>query len=219
MAAYSKLLKTGRDWALGFQSINTAISNLEALYSAWISEHGNEDPPAVSVPWPINPYEVLGHHNIPQVPRAIVKVQTVTIAPGQTSFTVVGVPVVRAVNKLAVGQYQIVLDPRLYRHWGAAWPSQTSAQFRFCKPVSYFPSFLAGIGSQASVIVSCYDCNGSGGAFALTDFEFCCAIYGYTAAQATPPTTSSSASVAKKPARPPPSPRTRLFGRFGSKAR
>lgn len=214
MSSYAKLVKTCQDFALGLQSVNGAKTNLEFFRDAWTAEHGKEEPPSgAQTGVGDNPYEAFGRHDTPPIPRAIVAVTALTFGPGLSAFTVNAQPTVVGVTKLAVGQYRIDVDEHIDSYWGAAWPAQTSALIRFCKPVSYYP---AAPGSPCSIVVSCYNQASAGAAFALTDFSFVLAIYGYTAAQAAATATAAaSASSAKLPARPPPTPRTRMFGKIG----
>lgn len=203
--AYSKLVKTVQDFALGIQSVNGARDNLEAFRTAWITEHGKEEPPS-GMRTPANPYEALGRHNTPPIPRAVVRISTITFAPGQVGYVVAAQPTVLGVSKLGVGLWLIQMDAQLGTFWANAVPAQTSAATRFCRPVSYLP---AGAGTPAGIGVTTYELGAT--TFAPADYSFTCCVYGYNATQSAAAT--SSATPFGPRTRPPETPRTLMFGR------
>jgi hypothetical protein len=191
--AFAKLVKVCQDFALGIQSINGAISNLETFFSAWTAKHGKQETVVGSLPTTTNPYETFGHHNEPAIPRAILNISIVTWAPGSTAFIVGSQGPIRAVTRVATGVWSIEMDGHLDTFWGIAHPIHSAAaDIRYCKPTSYFPT---GPGSPSGVIVSTYSSTG-GAASVLTEYAFTCTIYGYTA-----PAASSVASMAVAPGR------------------
>lgn len=168
--AYTKLFKVCQNFALGKQTINTAIANMEQFFTGWTAEHSKAEPP-LGATQP-NPYEAFGVHVLEAVPRAMVLVTPHFIGPGQTGFTVNPQPTVVSVSRLGTGQYLIKMDGNLATFFGHAMPQQASGDTRFCKAVGTHSNNMS-----AAVLVSCYEL--SSGSFALTDFTFTCAVYAY----------------------------------------
>lgn len=194
--AYSKLVKTCQDFALGIQSVNEAKTNLEAFRDWWTAEHGRDEFTSSGgsryTARTMNPYEAFGRHNTPHVPRAVVGVTVATSAPFQVAFSVGAQPTVVRVTKIGTGQWFIEMDGRLEYFWGIAHPSQaSSSSTRFCKPVTYRPT---GSGTPPGITVTTYEHGGT--SFEPADYSFVCVVYGHNHIEPAP---TLAVSVPKRP--------------------
>lgn len=175
--SYAKLWKVCQDAALGIAGVNAAKGNLEVFRDAWSAEHGTNQPVSVAG-GPISlgdPYNGLGAHNTPHVPRAVVLV-TLTDSAGATVVSVpeIGGGIVRSVSKIGTGAWHITLDERLSLFFGDPRPIQAdNTVTRACQPYGYVFGTVA-----PGLIVNTYELQA--GFFTPADYDFSCAIYSYS---------------------------------------
>lgn len=176
VASYSKLPKSIQDYHSGLQSVNQLRDNLIADFDAAAVEHGTMErvidtsgstiPPAT---------KILGHHDTPKVPRAVVRV---SLSTGSFTVTTSGritvPPVVTSVVRFGTGGYIIGVQG-LEEFYGEIEVEQTAqSSERLALARSSF-------GTPFGIIVELYEKASIGGGFDLVDTDFACHIYGTVA--------------------------------------
>jgi len=165
-----------QDYGISVGVVNQARGNLEAMKTAWETEHGTVRPSTVGGHLLTlgDPYNAFGRHNTPYVPRASVRVKPTSSSSVALTITPDALGgVVRGITKVATGTWQIALDNRLQLFFGNPRPVQTSNTVtRFCQVYgAVVNAFSVGF------VIGCYDLNA--GDFVLTDFEFSATLYSY----------------------------------------
>ena len=156
--SYSRIRKVIQDYPVGFQTINQARDNIQAIADAYVREHHIYDEQAPR--W---------RHWAPTIPKAS---GMVTSAQLGTLPLIVNVQADGAtVERLATGIY-IIRSSSNGPLWADADPIATSTEVR---RINTRPAWYGG--GPSGVFVLCYEL--TGGDFVLTDYGFTFTLFGY----------------------------------------
>lgn len=165
--SYSKLFKVAQDFPLGFQTLNQARDNGEALKDLYDTRHAigiNGYSPGT------NPFSEVGRHDDALIPRTVVRFAVDTSASPSLLFSYVTGPMLVGVTydltytRLGTGQWRIyIATPAIYA--GIATPEPTGAA-----PDQKANVYITNANFTPSVIVTTWD--RAGGSWAKTDYNF-----------------------------------------------
>lgn len=165
--SYTKPWKVVQDYGLGIANVGIAVANLVAQKAGWLVEHGD----GLSS----SPYNALGTHDTPPIPRAVVRVIPANLSSGfgvSVRFDTASL-VVRNIAHISTGIWQVSMHPALTLFFADPKPAQSSNAFiRMCQPYGTVVG-----GAQTAITIKTYELGT--GVPVLTDFEFSCAIYSY----------------------------------------
>lgn len=175
MATYAKLPLMAQDYPLGYQTVNQAADNIEAVRAAFAAEHllgfGGGIP---TLPPPPGGAYSTGHHNVATIVRSLVTCTPLTVAPG-----VIGLQANKSyprwtpyVTRYGVGTVFISVAG-LVGFYGVPMVRDNGTNPNLIQTVS-----RATTNSQAGGVL-CTTFSLSAGAFVLTDFPFSIFVYGW----------------------------------------
>lgn len=174
--AYSKQPKTIQDFGLGYQSVNQAADNEQALRDAYATEHFESD---VITGFGLSAIPTMGHHDHVLIPRAIGVVKAATIGGASviTWFDLLSTDGghVQQLIRLTAGVYLIPLaGVDASDTYVEVTPAGSSGVVRAVN--SRFASQVQGA-PFTGVQVLLYERDSSSGAMELADFEFTLALF------------------------------------------
>lgn len=185
--AYTKLTKVLRDFALGYQSVNAAQDNEQALRDGYDAEHIDltADSASGSGSGIITPISMNGMHDAVNIPRAIAVIDVALVKAGigntKTEFwfdllTAGGKHVVPAgLSRLALGVYLLKLKSTDdLSVWIEAHPEGGASGVRFIN--TRYSSQLAGA-PITGVLLNLFELNSTTGKFAAADYPFSLAVF------------------------------------------
>jgi hypothetical protein len=181
--AYAKLPLIIQDYGLGFQSVNQAADNEQALRDAYDAEHYVESVAFLGFGFSSVEKE-FGAHDSFLIPRAVasVKTSTVTLTTGSTStvfwFDIIspnGRVISAQATRIATGVYVLPLafvDDQSV--WVEGLPRGTGSQVRIVS-TRYFAQMSSSPGPR--VVVRLMERNSSSGEFEPADYDFDVALF------------------------------------------
>lgn len=174
MATYTKIPKpTSANYALGYQTFNTATQNQLALRDAWVLRHGAVDfqPPPANAQSRPDWTTWLGRHNDERIPRDVVYVRP-RVSGASYAVDMLAGHHATAVSRFAAGAYFVrVLG--LQNYWGvAAIAAGNLAVWAMAR--SDYPPY--GSTSQPGIWVFTYSMGAS--SLVAVDAPFTLAVYG-----------------------------------------
>lgn len=173
--AYSKLPKAIQDYGLGYQTINQAIDNIEAIRDVYGVEHNITD--ALTFAGAASSIPEWGQHNHSAIAKsvAIVNVYSYSVVSGVTQYAFnvsLSGRVIRNVTRFQAGIY-VVLTDQLTNASANATPVATTSAVRMCK-VHPLPVTTG----QFGWIVALKEQASAGAAFSVSDFSFHFRVWG-----------------------------------------
>ena len=166
--SYVKLFKVVSDFALGFQTLNQARDNNEAVKDLYDANHGTGID-GFSTTHRHNPFNSVGHHDDILIARTVIHCTVDTTLPiPELVIAEAGPLLARTPKRLGQGQWQLYLDTA--QLFGAiATPKSTASVDR---KATCFQSY-ATTGPQ--VTVTTWD--RAGGSWNATDQDFLLVLY------------------------------------------
>lgn len=171
--AYVKLPMCNEDYAIGYQTINQARDNQDAVFGALDAEHVGS-----------TGVLAIGSHRAEKIPKAIAQIfgtaANVTSFGGVPSVAWYGSysPCLLAPDRISTGIY-VVPVRNLSTYWGEVIPqvtSQTPIPLIKCRSVFGTPSTVYGSNAGPALVITCYEMGT--GALVATDFDFTLTVYG-----------------------------------------
>lgn len=104
--SYVKLPQVCEDYGLGYQDVNQAADNCEALFALYDANHGTEEPPPGYDP---NPWHHAGKHDHITIARTCLRVSMTQVGSVVTVAVEASGRGVLGVTRIGAGQYVIDL--------------------------------------------------------------------------------------------------------------
>lgn len=199
--AYSKLQKVIQDFALGYQTVNQASDNIDAVRTDYFVKHGSQTIPSLGDPTKpsINfgsgpnggltsqpqagsqPWLKYGRHNDPLNPRGVVYINVFLITLGSTSTSLPSLNLtvssdwIGVPTRLSQGQYFFPLFGM--GQYGFGHPQPYAASSATAARIAQARYFAPGDPTYATgLYVSLYELDA--GAWTPTDYSFSIPIWG-----------------------------------------
>lgn len=168
--AYVKLFKTVPDVAIGYQTLNQAVSNVVDIYEDYGLRHGTVDPPPNVGLGPF-PWTVYGQHNDNNIPRTVARVVPSNVAGAIVpSFAWNQGGGLGEVSRFSTGIY--VFEVRgLERFWAKVEAEQVGSEV-------LWPSWRYEWAGTASSVLYVYLRYLTGGSFEYADYNFNVTLFG-----------------------------------------
>lgn len=171
MPTYAKQYFTISDFPVGYQTINGANDNMDAIFDALDAEHDSD---AVSL---AGYGPIVGHHDAVTIARDVIQVRgsqfTATIfLPNPVVSVLTTGNYVGDMTRIATGTYYVEIIG-LTKFWGTTTPTGVSTSKRMIICRSNFPTSS---GAPQGISITCYELGT--GALVSTDMDFTLTISG-----------------------------------------